>query len=132
VSRNGVDHTRRFPDLAAAIAKLTGRTLVLDGEVAIYDQQLRSRFDWLREPDPDAALVHLKQGAKLAEAEQYGLPLARTMFFGVTAQAALGEYEEALRWYRRLHDYAFAAVRQILSGSGAEPRRRDPSRAIRL
>jgi len=24
---------------------------VLDGEVAIYDQQLRSRFDWLREPD---------------------------------------------------------------------------------
>jgi ATP-dependent DNA ligase len=27
---------------------------VLDGEVAIYDQQLRSRFDWLREPDPDA------------------------------------------------------------------------------
>jgi bifunctional non-homologous end joining protein LigD len=28
--------------------------LVLDGEVAIYDQQLRSRFEWLREPDPDA------------------------------------------------------------------------------
>jgi bifunctional non-homologous end joining protein LigD len=24
------------------------------GEVAIYDQQLRSRFEWLREPDPDA------------------------------------------------------------------------------
>ena len=30
------------------------RTLVLDGEIAIYDRQLRSRFDWLREPDPDA------------------------------------------------------------------------------
>jgi hypothetical protein len=27
---------------------------VLDGEVAIYDQQLRSRFDWLREPDAEA------------------------------------------------------------------------------
>jgi hypothetical protein len=27
---------------------------VLDGEVAIYDQHLRSRFDWLRDPDPDA------------------------------------------------------------------------------
>jgi ATP-dependent DNA ligase len=26
------------------------RTLVLDGEVAIFDEQLRSRFDWLREP----------------------------------------------------------------------------------
>ena len=29
-------------------------TLVLDGEVAMYDQQLRSRFEWLREPDSDA------------------------------------------------------------------------------
>jgi hypothetical protein len=37
----------------AAVAKLSARSLVLDGEVAIYDQQLRSRFDWLREPDPD-------------------------------------------------------------------------------
>jgi hypothetical protein len=27
---------------------------VIDGEVAIYDQQLRSRFELLREPDPDA------------------------------------------------------------------------------
>jgi hypothetical protein len=27
---------------------------VLDGEVAVYDEQLRSRFEWLREPDPDA------------------------------------------------------------------------------
>ena len=40
VSRNGRDHTRRFPDLAAAIAKLSARTLVLDGEVVIYDQQV--------------------------------------------------------------------------------------------
>jgi bifunctional non-homologous end joining protein LigD len=54
VSRNGRDHTRRFRDTATAISKLSARTLVLDGEVVIYDQQLRSRFDWLREPDPDA------------------------------------------------------------------------------
>jgi bifunctional non-homologous end joining protein LigD len=52
-SRNGKDHTRRFPDLAAAVAALPGRTLVLDGEVAIFDRQLRSRFDWLRDPDPE-------------------------------------------------------------------------------
>jgi len=45
LGRNGVDHTRRFPDLAAAVAALPGRTLVLDGEVAIFDRQLRSRFD---------------------------------------------------------------------------------------
>jgi bifunctional non-homologous end joining protein LigD len=54
VSRNGHDHTRRFPGIAAKVAKLAARALVLDGEVAIYDERLRSRFDWLREPDPDA------------------------------------------------------------------------------
>ena len=54
VSRNGRDHTRRFAGIAAAVAKLSARSLVLDGEVAIYDERLRSRFDWLREPDADA------------------------------------------------------------------------------
>jgi ATP-dependent DNA ligase len=34
VSRNGRDHSRHFADLAAAIAKRSARTLVLDGEVA--------------------------------------------------------------------------------------------------
>jgi bifunctional non-homologous end joining protein LigD len=32
---------------------------VLDGEVAIYDERLRSHFDWLREPDPDAVATPL-------------------------------------------------------------------------
>jgi ATP-dependent DNA ligase len=54
LSRNGRYKTRRFADLGAAGAKLSARTLVLDGELAVYDQQLRSRFEWLREPDPDA------------------------------------------------------------------------------
>jgi bifunctional non-homologous end joining protein LigD len=53
VSRNGVDHTRRFHDVAVAVASLKAKTLVLDGEVAVFDQQLRSRFDWLRD-SPDA------------------------------------------------------------------------------
>src|SRR5206468_10605921 len=51
VSRNGVDHTRRYPDVAAAVARLRPSTLVLDGELAVFDAQLRSRFEWLREPD---------------------------------------------------------------------------------
>jgi bifunctional non-homologous end joining protein LigD len=54
VSRNGRDHTRRFAAIAAAVSKLSAPSLVLEGEVAIFDQQLRSRFEWLREPDPDA------------------------------------------------------------------------------
>jgi bifunctional non-homologous end joining protein LigD len=52
-SRNGVDHTQRFPELAAAVAALPSRMLVLDGEVAVFDYQLRSRFEWLRDPDPE-------------------------------------------------------------------------------
>ncbi len=32
VSRNGVDHTARFRDLAAAVAALPDATLILDGE----------------------------------------------------------------------------------------------------
>ena len=43
VSRNGVDHTRRYPDVAAAFAQLKPSTLVLDGELAVFDDQLRSR-----------------------------------------------------------------------------------------
>jgi ATP-dependent DNA ligase len=54
-SRNGVDHTRRFRDWLRAISKLSARTLVLDSEVAIYDQQLRLRFDWLRDPEAVAS-----------------------------------------------------------------------------
>jgi bifunctional non-homologous end joining protein LigD len=48
VSRTGVEHSRRFRGVAEAIAALPFDTLVLDGEIAIFDQQLRSRFDWLR------------------------------------------------------------------------------------
>jgi bifunctional non-homologous end joining protein LigD len=54
VSRNGVDHAKLFPGLVAAVARLPARTLVLDGEVAVFDQDLRARFEWLREPDPEA------------------------------------------------------------------------------
>src|SRR5262249_11779763 len=52
VSRNGVDHTRRYPDVAAAIGRLTPAPGVLDGELAVFDRQLRSRFDWLRPRQP--------------------------------------------------------------------------------
>jgi len=48
LSRNGRDHARRFGELAKAIASLPEATLILDGEVAIFDDQLISRFEWLR------------------------------------------------------------------------------------
>ena len=38
VSRQGKEHTRRFPGLVEAVRTLKARSLVLDGEVARYDQ----------------------------------------------------------------------------------------------
>lgn len=37
ISRNGVIHTHRFPEVAAAIAKLRPDTVALDGEIAVFD-----------------------------------------------------------------------------------------------
>jgi ATP dependent DNA ligase domain len=51
ISRNAVDHTRRFPELVVGIAKLSPDTLVLDGEVAVFDEQLVSRFHLLVDSD---------------------------------------------------------------------------------
>jgi bifunctional non-homologous end joining protein LigD len=47
-SRNGLDRTRRFPELVKAVAELDASACVLDGEVATFDRQLISRFEWLR------------------------------------------------------------------------------------
>jgi bifunctional non-homologous end joining protein LigD len=51
-SRQGIDHTRRYPDIVAAIRALEVPTLILDGEIAIFDQKLISRFEWLRHRQP--------------------------------------------------------------------------------
>jgi bifunctional non-homologous end joining protein LigD len=48
LSRQGVDHTSRYPDIVAALRALEVPTLILDGEIAIFDQKLISRFEWLR------------------------------------------------------------------------------------
>ena len=50
VSRQGVDHTRRFPAIVATIRAMAAPTLILDGEVAVFDRALISRFEWLRHP----------------------------------------------------------------------------------
>jgi bifunctional non-homologous end joining protein LigD len=52
VSRLGNDHTKRFPDLVNAVRALVPETLILDGEVAIFDERLISRFEWMRHGKP--------------------------------------------------------------------------------
>src|SRR6516165_6141331 len=49
LSRNGKDHTRRFPEIAAAVEKLHPATLLLDGEVVVFDCKRVSRFQLLQQ-----------------------------------------------------------------------------------
>jgi bifunctional non-homologous end joining protein LigD len=49
LSRNGKDHTARFPQIAAAIAELGTPTLLLDGEVVVFDRKRVSRFQLLQQ-----------------------------------------------------------------------------------
>lgn len=49
ISRNAVDRTERYPAIAAEIAKLRPRTLVLDGEVVVFDATRVSRFQLLQQ-----------------------------------------------------------------------------------
>jgi ATP-dependent DNA ligase len=54
----GRDHARRFPEVARAVAALPGRDLVVDGEVAVFDTELVSRFEYLTVPPlPDAVIM---------------------------------------------------------------------------
>jgi bifunctional non-homologous end joining protein LigD len=53
ISRNGRDHTKRFAQLADALGGLNAKTLIPDGEVAIFDRELVSRFEWLRSRPKD-------------------------------------------------------------------------------
>ena len=48
ISRNGIQHTKRFHELVQALDALSADTFLLDGEVAVYDRALISRFEWLR------------------------------------------------------------------------------------
>ena len=51
ISRQGRDHTSRFPELVAALRALDG-SVILDGEIAVFDKQLVSRFEWLKHQVP--------------------------------------------------------------------------------
>ena len=48
LSRNGVDRTQTYAKIAAAVAKLADRTLLLDGEVVAFDKHQVSRFQLLQ------------------------------------------------------------------------------------
>jgi bifunctional non-homologous end joining protein LigD len=67
LSRNAKNRTSRFPQIAAAIAKLRPRSLLLDGEVVVFDRKGVSRFQLLQEGQGDpiyAVFDRLYSGGK--------------------------------------------------------------------
>src|SRR3989454_7059510 len=54
LSRNGIDFTGRFRELAVAIAWLPTSTLIFDREVAVFDEHPPSPPHLLPPPDPPA------------------------------------------------------------------------------
>jgi bifunctional non-homologous end joining protein LigD len=48
ISRNLKDLTARFESVAQAVAKLRAPTLILDGEIAVFDERLVSHLGYLR------------------------------------------------------------------------------------
>jgi bifunctional non-homologous end joining protein LigD len=57
LSRNAKDRTERFPRIVEAIDCLRPETLVLDGEVVVFDQQRVSRFQLLQQAKGEPVYV---------------------------------------------------------------------------
>lgn len=106
ISRNDLDRTARFPSVAAAVSRLRATTLLLDGEVVVFDSDGVSRFQLLqqgREPQVYAVFDCLyANGIDLRR-----LPLA-------ARRAALEKHSSSsthLRLARRLPSNGLAAYR---------------------
>lgn len=87
LSRNAKDRTESYPNVAGAVASLRNETLLLDGEVVVFDRQGVSRFQRLQESqaEPRYAVFDClyKDGVDLRDA-----PLA-------VRRASLGEVVKA-------------------------------------
>ncbi len=59
ITRNDIDRTTDFPAVAAAIARLAAPTLVLDGEVVVFDAGRVSRFSLLQRRDGGTAPAYV-------------------------------------------------------------------------
>ncbi len=51
MSRNDIDYAATYPEVAAAVASLRPRSLLLDGEVVVFDRKNVSRFQLLQQSD---------------------------------------------------------------------------------
>jgi len=62
-SRNGVDYTAKFPEVARALAALPVRHAVVDGEVAVLDREGRPSFHLLQQRARLSREIDVRKGA---------------------------------------------------------------------
>ena len=106
LSRNAKDRTHTFADVAAAIATLPDRSLLLDGEVVAFDERLVSRFQLLQQgqvPTVYAVFDCLYRNGKDLRAQP--LPARRA-----AVEESIGETERLFA-SRRLAGNGLAAYR---------------------
>ncbi len=89
--------------------KRRAETLIWPGHV------LQWRGDFTR------AVDCLREAAELAEREHAGFAFGQAVWMLGHAKAATGNYDEALAWYRRLSEYAFAAGDTVLMARAHNP-----------
>jgi len=110
LSRNGKDNTARFAKIAAAIAALRPATLLLDGEVVVFDRKRVSRFQLLQQERGEAVYAvfdclfadgkDLRQqplSARRAALEQLVAPQGVLLLSRRLAADGLAAYEAAKR-----------------------------------
>ena len=105
ITRNDIDRAADFPGVVSAVAKLPAPTLVLDGEVVIFDEAHVSRFTLLQRRDGTGQLVYVAFDCLYARGEDL-------------RRLPLGERRQRLEREVRAAD-ALAVARR-LPGTGSE------------
>jgi hypothetical protein len=121
--------SRFIPDLVTAVAELDVPSLVLDGEIAIFDGQLISRFEWLRaRPKQEVATPPMYMVFDLLELEGEDLR-PRPLRERREALQQLVAGRELIIPTRRLPDHGLEAWDEVLRGNYEGPRAptRDPA-----
>jgi bifunctional non-homologous end joining protein LigD len=110
LTRNDKDHTARFPQIVAAIQALRPRTLLLDGEVVIFDRKKVSRFQLLQQSRGEAVYA-VFDCLYAAGKDLRNEPLAarRKVLEEVVAARGTSDKNEALIMSRRLADNGLKA-----------------------
>jgi len=117
LSRNAGDHTRRFPEIATVVAKLRPDVLILDGEVAVFDEELVSPFHLLGDPDTGVlctppmfiAFDILQVGRR--DVRSFPLARRRSILEDAIAESAMVLPARRLDSYGRGHGRQFTAAR---------------------